>query len=108
MREVVGGERCKTRPTSRFPKQVPGAGWERWVPGQSVPANRGIDVVVFTLSRARRISVGRLGIICFLPGLYAYVGSAQQGLAAWFARHAGNRKTRRWHMDYLPAQQPTS
>jgi sugar fermentation stimulation protein A len=64
-----------------------------------VPA--GVYVVVFHLPRARTIRIGRLGRFFFDAGRYAYVGSAQRGLAKRVARHARRRKTVRWHVDYL-------
>ncbi len=61
----------------------------------------GVYIALFRLSRPRRISVGRLGIIAFAAGMYAYVGSAQRNVQARLDRHARRRKPMRWHIDYL-------
>ena len=61
----------------------------------------GVYVVVFRLDRGRTIRVGRLGRFRFDAGLYAYVGSAQRGLAKRLARHARRQKALRWHVDYV-------
>ena len=61
----------------------------------------GVYVVVFRLAKERTIQVGCLGRFRLAAGRYAYVGSAQRGLAKRVARHARRRKTVRWHVDYL-------
>jgi sugar fermentation stimulation protein A len=61
----------------------------------------GIYIAIFHLARPIRIEVGSLGIHCFPPGIYFYVGSAQRNLAARLSRHAKRRKPLRWHIDYL-------
>jgi len=61
----------------------------------------GVYIGLFRLARPRRIRVGRLGVIAFTPGLYAYVGSARQHLKARLDRHARRHKRLRWHIDYL-------
>ena len=64
----------------------------------------GVYIALFELPQTRRIRVGRLGIITFAPGVYAYVGSAQRNLPARLSRHARRHKPRRWHIDYLSTQ----
>jgi sugar fermentation stimulation protein A len=64
----------------------------------------GIYIAVFTLANRRRIRVGRIGCFWFEPGLYLYVGSAQQSLSARLERHARRTKSLRWHIDYLSTQ----
>ena len=81
----------------------PDRGWVAWHPGEPVPVDRGIYMAIFELSRRRQIKVGALGIFTFAPGRYAYVGSAQRGLASRIRRHARQDKTRRWHIDHLAA-----
>ena len=81
--------------------QLPGSGWEPWVPGQPLATDRGIYVAFYELHRPRRIQVGRLGRFRFEPGTYCYVGSAQRGLTARLERHARPLKPKRWHVDYL-------
>ncbi len=61
----------------------------------------GVYVVVFVLGRATTLRVGRLGAFRLSAGRYAYVGSAQRGLAARIARHGKRAKPLRWHVDYL-------
>jgi len=47
------------------------------------------------------IKVGKLGIIDFHPGFYAYVGSAQNNLEKRIERHLRVKKKIYWHIDYL-------
>ncbi|MGB9804951.1 GIY-YIG nuclease family protein [Desulfofundulus sp.] len=46
---------------------------------------------------------GSLGEINFLPGWYAYVGSAMGGLRGRIKRHLRQDKKVRWHIDYFLA-----
>jgi Uri superfamily endonuclease len=50
-----------------------------------------------------RIAVGRIGVIRFPAGHYAYVGSAlgPGGLAARLRRYAAGPRRLHWHIDYL-------
>jgi Uri superfamily endonuclease len=50
--------------------------------------------------------VGGLGSISFMPGGYAYVGSALGGLEARIRRHLRAAKKNHWHIDYLLAKAP--
>jgi Uri superfamily endonuclease len=68
----------------------------------------GVYVLVLSLVRAKRVTVGQLRTIQFAPGFYAYVGSAMgPGGFKRVARHldvsAGRNKTHKWHIDYLSA-----
>jgi len=68
----------------------------------------GVYVLVLSLARAKRVTVGKLGTIEFVPGFYAYVGSALgPGGFKRVARHldvsAGRNKTHKWHIDHLSA-----
>jgi len=63
--------------------------------------DRGVYVALFLLKRRCRVHVGRLGVIAFDRGWYAYVGSAQRHLAARLRRHGLRQKTLHWHIDYL-------
>lgn len=51
------------------------------------------------------VEVGALGRLSFAPGLYIYVGSALNGLAARVTRHVntsrGEHRAIHWHIDYL-------
>lgn len=53
------------------------------------------------LPRGTKISVGALGRCEFLPGVYAYIGSALGGIEQRVGRHRSSSKRRRWHIDYL-------
>jgi len=64
----------------------------------------GIYIAVFDLSERSRIQVGKLGCFWFEPGVYFYVGSAQQNLSARLERHSRSAKLLRWHIDYLSAK----
>ncbi|MFI5381284.1 MAG: DUF123 domain-containing protein [Tepidisphaerales bacterium] len=66
----------------------------------SFPAG-GVYIALFRLDRVRRIRVGRLGIIAFPAGRYAYVGTSQRNLLARLSRHGRRRKPLRWHIDHL-------
>jgi len=65
------------------------------------PRTRGAYCLAAHLGRERRLAVGRLGEFVFPAGWYAYVGSAQGGIAARVERHLRAEKTLRWHLDYL-------
>ncbi|MBN1786701.1 MAG: GIY-YIG nuclease family protein [Candidatus Methanofastidiosa archaeon] len=47
------------------------------------------------------LNVGSLGALKFDKGLYAYVGSAMNGLDARIGRHLRGEKRLRWHIDHL-------
>ena len=66
---------------------------------------KGNYILLLELSESQRISVGRLGVVRFLKGFYAYVGSALNGLEPRVARHLGRSKTQHWHVDYLRGRQ---
>lgn len=61
----------------------------------------GIYHLILHLDQQATIRVGRLGRFTFPPGCYIYTGSAMGGLEARVARHLRQRKTLRWHIDYL-------
>jgi endonuclease-3 len=68
----------------------------------------GVYLLVLSLIRAKRVTVGQLRTIEFALGFYAYVGSAMgPGGFKRVARHldvsAGRNKTHRWHIDHLSA-----
>jgi sugar fermentation stimulation protein A len=58
-------------------------------------------VLLLRLKAARRLKVGRLGVLRLRPGWYTYVGSAQRNLLARLRRHARRRKALHWHIDRL-------
>ena len=70
---------------------------------------KGVYCLLIRVKKKTEIRVGALGPVMFARGLYAYVGSAQNGLAARLGRHFGTDKKARWHVDYLlasPAAMP--
>jgi Uri superfamily endonuclease len=63
----------------------------------------GCYVLVLKLPQARELFLGALGRIFFPPGIYLYLGSAQQGLGQRVRRYArppGPGKAH-WHVDWL-------
>lgn len=62
---------------------------------------KGVYVLIVYLSRAADVPVGKLGILRFEKGLYAYVGSAQVALEKRVERHLRKQKRVFWHIDYL-------
>lgn len=66
----------------------------------------GIYTLIVHMAHPRRIGVGALGSIRFDAGYYAYTGSAWgSGGLKRLLRHlsVAQKKTRRWHIDYLLA-----
>jgi len=57
--------------------------------------------LVVSVGKGVKIDVGALGTVNFERGLYAYVGSAQNGLEKRVERHLRKVKRRFWHIDYL-------
>ena len=62
---------------------------------------KGTYVLFFEIPSTRVVEVGRLGRFVFHQGLYAYVGSAMNGLENRVARHMAGEKRLRWHIDHL-------
>jgi Uri superfamily endonuclease len=62
---------------------------------------KGCYVLILALDHPADIAVGKLGLINFPVGKYAYTGSALGGLDARIARHFRSEKTVHWHIDYL-------
>ena len=71
------------------------------VPG--VPAVPGSYILVLRLVHPQRIRIGRLGLLGFAGGRYAYVGSAcgPGGLRARIGHHLRATPRPHWHIDYL-------
>jgi Uri superfamily endonuclease len=63
----------------------------------------GTYILLLESEREMMIEVGKHGIYIFLPGYYAYVGSAfgPGGLKSRIGRHLKKIKKNRWHIDYL-------
>lgn len=70
---------------------------------ETLPPRPGTYVLMLSISKPIRITVGKKGPFQFLSGWYAYVGSAMGpgGLAARVGRHLKIRKKAHWHIDYL-------
>jgi Uri superfamily endonuclease len=62
---------------------------------------KGVYVLIVSVDKDIRVNVGGLGSIFFERGLYAYVGSAQNGLERRIERHLRKAKKKFWHVDYL-------
>ena len=54
-----------------------------------------------TLPKDTSVMVGKLGVLHFKKGCYAYVGSALNGLDQRIQRHLRTDKKTHWHIDYL-------
>ncbi|HZW05100.1 MAG TPA: GIY-YIG nuclease family protein [Anaerolineaceae bacterium] len=69
----------------------------------NLPVEPGSYALTGIIFEPARVSVGRLGIFDFLPGLYVYLGSAlgTGGLRARLCHHARRAENPRWHFDYL-------
>jgi Uri superfamily endonuclease len=62
---------------------------------------KGSYVLIIYLCASGDIAVGRLGVIGFQSGWYAYVGSAMRGLTPRLRRHLRENKKLHWHIDYF-------
>lgn len=62
---------------------------------------KGSYVLLIELSEEQTITVGRQQAQLFLPGYYAYVGSAMGGFCSRLNRHLKSQKKLHWHIDYL-------
>ncbi|OGO05169.1 MAG: hypothetical protein A2Y91_04470 [Chloroflexi bacterium RBG_13_54_8] len=67
---------------------------------------KGVYALLIDLPEPREISVGRLGLVVFPRGVYAYIGSALKGIEARVDRHLRKNKKLHWHIDYLLQQAP--
>lgn len=72
-------------------------------PTTSHPDNkaRGSYVLLIELPEVQTVTVGRRKAIRFLPGYYAYVGSALGGFKSRLNHHLKGSQRPRWHIDYL-------
>ena len=62
---------------------------------------KGSYVLVIEVKDDGEMKVGKLGVIRFNRGYYAYVGSAMNGIDARVGRHMRQDKKKHWHIDYL-------
>jgi Uri superfamily endonuclease len=68
--------------------------------GRDLPETGGY-ILLLRLKEFSEIQIGRLGVIRFDSGYYAYIGSAMKGLRQRISRHLRNEKKLHWHIDYL-------
>lgn len=66
-----------------------------------MPANRGTYCLIISCREDTEALVGKLGTIRFVPGYYAYIGSALNNMDKRIKRHMGRKKKVFWHIDYL-------
>ncbi|MFC2048178.1 DUF123 domain-containing protein [Chloroflexota bacterium] len=66
--------------------------------------DKGSYVLLIKLPEEQTITVGRLKVLHFLRGYYAYVGSALGGFKVRLNRHLKQDKKPHWHIDYLLQQ----
>ena len=62
---------------------------------------KGSYILLIRIKHRQRIKIGKLGIIEFMPGYYAYAGSALNNLEKRIQRHLSPEKKIFWHIDYL-------
>ncbi len=62
---------------------------------------KGSYILLLELPKEERLAIGKLGVLDFPAGFYAYVGSALGGLRARVGRHLRKGKGLHWHIDYL-------
>jgi Uri superfamily endonuclease len=67
------------------------------------PATGGTYILLVELDSPATVTIGRLGQIPFVEGVYAYVGSAlgPGGLGARIGRYTCGPKNKHWHIDFL-------
>lgn len=61
----------------------------------------GCYAVCYKVESPLALQIGKLGLMEFEPGHYAYVGSAKVNMQARVDRHARKEKKLRWHVDYF-------
>lgn len=62
---------------------------------------KGVYTLFIKLDKKKEIEIGALGKHTFEPGIYAYVGSAMNGLVSRIERHKSDNKKVHWHIDYF-------
>jgi len=62
---------------------------------------KGSYILLLELREPQQVFVGRLGVLYFADGTYAYIGSALNGIEARVNRHFRLNKKHHWHIDYL-------
>ena len=64
----------------------------------------GSYILVIQVQQDITLRVGKIGILHFKRGYYAYIGSALSGLSTRLKRHLRREKKIHWHIDYLLAK----
>jgi Uri superfamily endonuclease len=65
---------------------------------------RGSYILLVEIPGCRKIGIGKLGMISFGKGVYAYTGSGMKNLEKRVERHFKKEKKLHWHIDYLLQQ----
>ncbi|MFN3135922.1 MAG: GIY-YIG nuclease family protein [Candidatus Kryptonium sp.] len=60
-----------------------------------------IYILLIFVKREVDKAIGRLGVVRFNSGYYAYVGSAELNFEHRIKRHLSKKKKLFWHIDYL-------
>jgi Uri superfamily endonuclease len=63
--------------------------------------SRGTYCLIISCKIDTDVIVGKLGGVKFLPGYYAYIGSALNSMDKRIKRHIKNEKKIFWHIDYI-------
>jgi len=68
-----------------------------------LPSSKGTYILLMEAYDEKLITVGKIGEISIMPGIYLYVGSAfgAGGLKSRVGRHFKCEKKLKWHIDYL-------
>jgi Uri superfamily endonuclease len=69
--------------------------------GNGSPPKGGAYLLFLKAEESVTVEVGRLGTIDFIPGIYAYTGSAMSGLKPRVDRHLRGDGKLHWHIDHL-------
>jgi Uri superfamily endonuclease len=85
------------KPLSNPPSNVR----NEWHQDASKNMTPGSYILIVELDRPCLIQIGKLGSFDFEEGIYAYCGSALNGLESRLRRHFSTNKKTRWHIDYL-------
>ena len=65
---------------------------------------KGSYILIIQIKKDIKVKIGKLGILFFKKGYYAYVGSAMNGLEGRIRHHLRHNKKMHWHIDYLLAK----
>jgi Uri superfamily endonuclease len=68
-----------------------------------LPAKSGVYLLQLVCPAATEVTIGQLGSMQLVPGIYLYVGSAHGpgGLRARLSHHLRPARRPHWHLDYL-------